>query len=196
MIGRVKKIFRGAREKVLDLEEARVVSFFFRQQRHFINSPEARAIWEKVKLTPKQEQEIDEFWTEHYGEKIPHSWHRYYTAFTGNFDVRYIPDPIYLTGAERRMNSKHDYVSVLQDKNLIPLIARSAGIKTPEVIVSCTNGVLRDGANNIITESEADSLLKDAGEGFYKASLDSCGGASCRCVNYGMGGGAYSFRAA
>ena len=196
MIVSVKNILRGVKEKLLDLQDARGVRQFFRYEWKFINSPEISAIWEKVKLTPKQEREIDEFWTEHYGEKIPHMWHRFYTAFTGNFDVRYIPDPIYLTGAERRMNSKHDYVSVLQDKNLIPLIARSAGIKTPEVIVSCTNGVLRDGANNIITESEADSLLKDAGEGFYKASLDSCGGASCRCVNYGMGGGAYSFRAA
>ena len=187
MISSVKKIFRGAREKVLDIEEARVVSFFFRRQRHFINSPEARAIWEKVQLTKQQEREIDEFWTEHYGGKIPHIWHRYYTAFTGNFDVRYIPDPIYLTGAERRMNSKHDYVSVLQNKNLISLIAKSAGIKTPEVIVSCTNGVLRDCENNILTEEKADAILKDSGEVFYKASLDSAGGASCRCVNYVTG---------
>ena len=187
MIDSVKKILRGAKEKLLDLNEARIVRYYFRQQKKFISSPEARAIWEKVTLTKQQEREIDEFWTEHYGEKIPHMWHRYYTAFTGNFDVRYIPDPIYLTGAERLMNSKHEYVSVLQDKNLIPLIAKSAEVKTPEVIISCTNGVLRDGDNNIITQSEAEAILKDSGEVFYKPSLNSCGGASCRCVNYVTG---------
>ena len=117
-------------------------------------------------------------------------WHRFYTCFTGNFDVCYVPDSIYLTEAERFMNSKPEYVRVLQDKNLIPLIAKGAGVNTPETVVSCTNGVLRDGGNNIITEKEAVSILTDAGEVFFKPSLDSCGGASCRCMNYAVGGGA------
>lgn len=55
--------------------------------KHIINS---------VELSQDQIHETDEYFLEHYGRKVPLSWHRYYMAFSGKFDKRYFPELLYL----------------------------------------------------------------------------------------------------
>ena len=44
--------------------------------------PRRVAITDSVVLAPGQMREIDDFFVTNYGEKIPYTWHRHYTAFT------------------------------------------------------------------------------------------------------------------
>lgn len=55
-----------------------------------------KAIWQSVKLTNIQKKEIDDFFLENYGEKVPYTWHRHYTAFRGTFDKAFFPELIYI----------------------------------------------------------------------------------------------------
>jgi len=53
------------------------------------HDPRRKKIMEQRPLTDQEKSEIDTFYLENYGEKIPYMWHQYYTAVTGNFDVKY-----------------------------------------------------------------------------------------------------------
>lgn len=69
-----------------------------RQERQKYRDPRRRAIYETVMLTPEQKAAIDRLYLENYGEKIPYTWHRHYTAYTGQFDVNYFPELLYIPG--------------------------------------------------------------------------------------------------
>ena len=45
----------------------------------------------KVQLTKAQEAEIQNYWKDLLGYKIPTDWHRYFYARTGVFSKKYIP---------------------------------------------------------------------------------------------------------
>ena len=93
--------------------------------------PRRRSIYSKVHLTKNQCREIDEFYLENYGEKIPYTWHRHYTAYTGNFDIKYFPELLFIPEFERYMCRHREYALVFTDKNMLPPLANAAGIKTP-----------------------------------------------------------------
>lgn len=145
--------------------------------------PRRVTIWSKVNLTSEQKKQIDDFYLTNYGEKIPHTWHRHFTAFTGNFDYQYFPELLYIPEFEHFMNRDARYFEVFSDKNVLPLIASSVGVKTPSVILSCTNGIFRDENYRLITELDALNLLTHSGEVFAKPSVDSCSGVGCEVFN-------------
>lgn len=135
------------------------------------------------KLTDEQKQEIDRFYLKYYGKKIPYVWHQYYSSYTGNFDVRYIPELLFIPEIERRFVPKN-YGEVLSDKNLLPLIIRNEnGVKTPEIIISCQNGQIRNGDMEFITFDQAAELLKNAGKVFLKPTINSNSGKGCAVLD-------------
>lgn len=138
-----------------------------------------RAIYSSVSLTKEQETQIDIFYEKHYGEKIPYTWHKYYTAFTGNFDKLYFPELLFIPEFERFMNQDKEYVKVFQDKNVTPIFAKNAGVKTPKLILSSTCGILRDESGQEILKDDLGSYLRNAGAIFAKPSIDSDSGVGC-----------------
>lgn len=144
-------------------------------------------IYSRTVLTESQMKAIDDLYLSNYGEKIPYIWHRYFTAYTGNFDVNYFPELIGIPEFERFMNLYNGYDKVFADKNVLPFIAKSAGIKVPETIFSATRGTYKDNGLNMLTRSESVEFLKDIGEGFMKPSVDSCSGQGCCFINFDNG---------
>lgn len=71
---------------------------------------------------------------------------------------------------------------MMSDKNFLPLIAKSVGVRMPRTIVNCTNGLLRDGENSIFTPAVANELLKKQESFFVKPSVDSCYGQGCKYI--------------
>ena len=57
----------------------------------------------QVHLTNKQKREIDTFYKQNYGKKIPYKWHRLYTSYTGIFDAQYIPELIFIPIIEKNL---------------------------------------------------------------------------------------------
>lgn len=94
--------------------------------------PRRKAIYNTVTLSREQEDQIDRLYMENYGRKIPYTWHRHFTAFTGQFDPQYFPELLYIPEFEHYMNLDRSYTDAFADKNLLPLIAVRGGYWFPK----------------------------------------------------------------
>ena len=146
--------------------------------------PRRLEISSTVPLSPMQKKEIDEFYLKNYGQKIPYDWHRNYFAHSGKYDKAYFPELLYIPEFERYMNCHHEYEVVFADKNVLPYLAKSIGVKTPEVVLSATRKMLADGTGHRLTKQEALTCFSNCGEVFIKPSIDSCSGRGCFIANF------------
>lgn len=162
-----------------DFYEKIVIRYKKRVQIKNFEDPRRKAIYSQTELSTEQKNEIDALYMTNFGEKIPHVWHRHYTAFTGNFDVNYFPESLYIPLFERCMNLDKAYVKCFEDKNILPLAAAAVGIKTPRTVVSSVKSALRNGKGEIISQSCAIEILNAAGDVFCKPSVDSSSGRGC-----------------
>jgi len=140
-------------------------------------------IWKNVKLTKEQKRAIDEFYKENYGKKIPYTYHRLFTGFTGDFDEKYIPEMLYAPYLERFLTDAH-YGNVFTNKNTLSVFARGLNVKMPQDMVVCNKGTYFDREFNKITAGEAEALLYNAGKVFMKVTTESCGGRGCAIANF------------
>lgn len=141
-------------------------------------------IYSSINLSAEQKKSIDGFFKENYGKKIPYIWHRHFTAYTGKFDVAYFPELLYIPEFEYFMNGRKGFAEVFSDKNMLPILAKSVGVKMPKTVVSSTSGVYRDGDNRFITLEKLLGILKDSNKVFIKPSVDSNSGEKCRVIEF------------
>lgn len=141
------------------------------------------AISRQYPLSKEQKEKIDDFFHSNYGEKIGYSWHQNYAAHSGKFDYKFFPELLYIPEFETFQNHNTGVVAAFADKNLLPLAAAAANVKMPRTIVSCANGVLRDGDNSVITSEMAKELVMKQGNCFSKPTIDSCSGRGCMRVD-------------
>ncbi len=150
------------------------------------------AISETVVLSDAQKKSIDDLYIRNYGKKIPYDWHKHYTAFTGNFDPTYFPEILCIPEFEYFLNMYRSYAKVFEDKNVLPLIAKSVNIRTPEIVLTNTKGMLRNGDFKRITRSEAENLIDCNEKLFCKPSVGSSSGRGCFLVCFLNGVDEYS----
>ena len=144
-----------------------------------------KKVYSEIVLTPEQKKEIDSLYINNYGRKVPYTWHRNYTAFTGKFDKNYFPELLYFPEFENFMNLDKSYCKALSDKNLLPFIIQSSKIqvKMPKTIVSCISGMYKNQNNDPISQENAIELLQNIGECFAKPSIDTSSGRGCMLLN-------------
>lgn len=130
-------------------------------------------------LSQEQKDAIDSLYVKNLGEKIPYGWHQFFAAHSGVFTPNYFPDYLLQAHFEHYMNYNTHYAFVFEDKNVLPYIAKWAGVRIPRTILSKTCGVLRDGENVVVNEEKALGILRDSGMVFCKPSTISCGGSGC-----------------
>lgn len=145
--------------------------------------PRRVSIYTAVTLTKEQEKAIDALYLENYGEKVPYTWHRHFTAYTGKFDVNYFPELLFIPEFEYFMNINKAYATALSDKKVLPFIADCVNIAVPKCFLSASGGVLCDSNNRFIPKECALSVLRDIGEVFAKPSVDSQSGRGCMVLN-------------
>lgn len=144
--------------------------------------PRRVAIYSKIQLTQTQKKQIDDIFLEHYGKKVPYTWHRHFSAFTGQFDPYYIPETLFIPEFERYMNFNHEYINVFADKNVLSLIAAGVGVRMPSTIISRANGILRDKEYQIIDWNDIPGLIPK-GVFFAKPTVDSDSGRNCMLLD-------------
>ena len=157
--------------------------YLHRREIKKFKDPRRVAIYSQIRLINSQKKQIDDFYLENYGKKIPYTWHRHYTAFTGNFDVSYLPELIYAAEFENYMHDSNAYCKVLADKNLLPYFAQAAGIKISRTLLSRVNGMFRNGQNEPVSKKDFESLFGTIAEAFIKPSVGSNSGLGCCVVN-------------
>ena len=129
-----------------------------------IHEPSRVKIYDSIKFSKDQEEEINSLFRENLGEVVSHEWHREYTAYTGNFDYRYFPEVLYIPEFEKYMNPNDAYNSVFENKNILPALASSCHVNMPETISSSRNGyVICESQYGLTLPELAVNLLKMGG---------------------------------
>lgn len=181
---KVKTAFiRKSRIIFNNISERFAIFFQMFHERIKYRSKKTKWIWKRVKLTKEQKKSIDKFYKENYGKKIPYTYHRLFTSFTGNFDKKIIPEMLYATYFERFLTD-FSYSKVLTNKNTLAIFARGLNIKMPTNIVVCNSGRYYDNNFNIITLEKCEELLRNAGKVFMKITKESCGGQGVNVANF------------
>ena len=139
-------------------------------------------IFKTIELTEDNKKQIDDLYISNYGERVPYTWHRHYTAFTGRFDAAYFPELLYIPEFEYFMNEKRQYQDVFDNKNVLAMIAGGVGVKMPKTIFSAANGILRDSEYNI---TDLSTIRKNLTRGVYfaKPAVETGSGKGCFLLN-------------
>jgi hypothetical protein len=134
-----------------------------------------RDMYNHIKWTKQQKKEFDIFWKTHYGKKISPRWHKLYQSINDTFNAAYIPEILYTTRLEPKGNQYY-YAKVLQDKNLVALLADGANVVTPATILSCSRGKFQTGECRIISGKEAEHRLQKYEKVVIKPTVGSSSG--------------------
>lgn len=176
MISKAKRIITRCYKK---LRTKKLVKNEFKK----VNEPARLNIQNHVTLTKEQKKEIDLFFMENLGRKIPYNWHKEYYSISGKFDYRYFPEFLFIPYFESIMNNEY-YWHCLSDKNVIDIVCNSCDfVRTPRVVCKMNNGILFDSNYNIIDRTELFELLKRENEVFIKPTVDTCSGFGCKVID-------------
>lgn len=162
----------------------------YKSRRYEINKykdPRRIKIYSEVNLTEEQKNKIDQLYSVNYGEKVPYTWHRHFTAFTGRFDEKYFPELLYVPEFEHFMNMNRAYCTVLSDKSITQFIAKALNVYTPYTHLYVTKNVFRDAVFRQIDRKSAEKNLENIGEVFCKPSIDSNSGQGCIIADFRNG---------
>jgi hypothetical protein len=121
-------------------------------------------------LSKDQIAQVKSYWKQ-YTNNFTIDSHRKYSAITGNFNVRYIPDDLFYGVIEPYLNKRD---SIFGNKSYYPLIFPEC--KTPDVVFHKMNGYYLDRDYHFISEDQALELCTEYNEVFFKPSIDSGGG--------------------
>lgn len=164
------------------------VDYLKQLQTDIIHDPRRLSHLRGRTLTEEQKKQIDDFFIENYGQRIDYTCHLTYTAFSGKFDVRYVPETIYIPEIDHYLNMFVDYNTVLQDKNITPYISNAVNIKTPRVLFKSVMGMIMDAKGDIVDKKEiSESLQKRKAPVFVKPTIDSGGGNGCFLIDFPNG---------
>lgn len=136
-------------------------------------------ICNSTKLSQEQIDSVEKLYKNNYGKKIPLTWHRSYTAYTGRFDKYYFPEILYIPEFERYMNYNQSLANVLEDKNLLYVFAKASNVRMPRMYLSCQAGIYKDAENKVLDFEKACSLISNIGVCFAKPSIGTDSGRGC-----------------
>ena len=175
----LQRVIHTLAEAARELQERKFRAFHKRIQKQVIFDPKRLESIKEFQLTKEQEQEIDAFYLSNYGKMVDYTCHRTYVAYSGKFSPAFITEDIYIPELDHFLNIFEAYNSVFEDKNVMPHIAKSVGVKTPQVLFSCVKGFYLDAQNRPVTLDTVLTTLHNYGQLFIKPSVDSMGGRSC-----------------
>ena len=147
-----------------------------------------KEIYQSVRLSKEQIDEINDLYITNYGKKVSNIWHRSYTAYTGSFDKNYLPEILYIPKFERYMNYDKSLANVLENKNMLYVFADYLEVKMPKRLLACQEGIYTDKDRKIVNFSEAVDKLLNIGDCFAKPSIGTDSGRGCEvfCFNNGQ----------
>lgn len=141
------------------------------------NIKRKRKLIETVQLSETQKRQIDEFFLQNYGKKVPYDWHRLYQSYTGAFHFDYFPELLFSSKLEP-MTNPYRTAELLGDKNILLQLFDDTDLRDlhlPQTHVSCVNGIMLNSEKQLITKSEAARILCK-GQYVIKKTIDTSSG--------------------
>ena len=125
----------------------------------------------KLKLSKEQKNQIQDYYRQYCGHKVPLAWHQYLYSRTGFFSVKYIPTSLYRTELVGRMN-RWPFANVFSDKNITDIVFPN--VNQPSCVIKNQNGFFYSG-NDAITREEAIEKCRNLTDAIIKPSLQEGG---------------------
>jgi hypothetical protein len=138
-------------------------------------------LYKDIKWSSQQVRDFNDFWIENYGKKISPRWHKLYQSMNGVFDVRYMPEMLFTTKLEPKLNP-YLYSRHMSDKALVEIFA-SDMVEVPETVIVRNNGYYYDGDRKPVTENEAFAILSGSGDVVIKPALGGSSGQNVRILS-------------
>lgn len=150
-----------------------------KQRRHrrraFRAVREMRAGGVYTKLSKEQENEVQEFWMQHFGRHISLKWHEYYLRVNGEFSPKYLPVDMKEIYIEPKLKNVR-MAPIYSDKNMVETLVGDY-VKLPKSYVKNMNGVYYLG-DRVVTKQEAMEACRNMEDAVVKHTLDSSQGKS------------------
>lgn len=138
-------------------------------------------VYKDVKWTHSQKRAFNKFWKKNYGKKIPSMWHKLYQKCSGEFCVEYMPELIYSTKIEPKMDDYlYDYA--LEDKSLVEILSLNSGCVVPKTIVVCSDGVFYDKGRKVISKKKAILIAANERNMIVKPTVGSSSGQGIQII--------------
>ena len=177
----MKKILKGIKNLGGDIYDKLYIQYRIRSFRKFYS--DSYFCKEVVPvLTDEEKNQIDGFYLENYGKKVDYRYHNLFKFYSGKFDEKCIVDEIQVPKLFRFVNDV-SFIDVMSNKNFLPLVAKAAGVKTPEVVVFSMRDLFYDKDYNIISREEAKNLLRGEDKLFIKPTVETGGGKNCQIID-------------
>ncbi|MCH2490725.1 MAG: hypothetical protein MK211_11305 [Flavobacteriales bacterium] len=151
-------------KKIYQFYISGIESFYERQHYFKMLLAEKYALKRKSKLiksvswSKEQEKEFNTFWRQEY-KPITSKGHKLIEAFNGTFNVEYMPDFLFATKVEYKMNP-YLYAKIYSDKSLTEVLYKDkSNAIIPKTFLLNAGGVFYDENRRIITKEEARSIL-------------------------------------
>lgn len=160
------------------LMKKRIVHKIMAEQYRKIKQENRQQIIKSVKLTEEQSEKVNSLFTVEFGHEILLDWHRYYTAVSGKFDERYIPEDLYRLIEYFGNNTEFAHVfsnKIIQHR----LLSCIDDIYLPDLLFYTQNGEIIDKGCNIISRQKAIEIIMGKEEVFAKPWTDSNSGIGC-----------------
>src|SRR5699024_9578501 len=153
----------------------------------YFNIFRKKPLYKDIELDASQEKEVENYWKRHYGRKISTRWHRLYQSYNGAYNKKYIPEIIFTTKLERKLNNR-EVAKIISDKSLYPIYYKDIeNVRLPDTYLINNSGIYYNGNRNIITHGHAVEILEDIGECIIKPTMDSSSGDSVHLFNFKKG---------
>lgn len=112
-----------------------------------------------VRLSSTQLEEFDSYWLEVYGKQISPRWHKLYTKINGSYRKDYLPDVIFSTQLEPKLNPMR-YAMLYSDKSLAEVLYSGVeNVFFPDTLVVKANGYFYSKGRKLISREEAKEIL-------------------------------------
>lgn len=167
-----RKILKKLQNLIIKIEISKTYIF------EIIAIYKKRKLYRNIKWTKEQQKEFDDYWKENYGKKISNRWHKLYQSINGTFNIEYIPEILYSTKFEYKLNDYYK-AKIFSDKGFYDILFKSEQSndwRLPETYLVKYGDTIYDSKRNIITKEEAKEIIKNIKECVIKPIIDSSSG--------------------
>lgn len=125
---------------------------------------------------PAEEKKHIRLWRKLLPNVDPH-WFRFYSNSSGIIDHRYVPEDVFYSVIERKLND-HNVSKIFSDKNYYDYFYRD--FEFPKTILRKTHGIFMDENYKVLDQSESNKIVTSSNKFIVKPSIDSDGGKNVR----------------
>ena len=151
------------------------------------NIKKKKKLINSVNLSEKEKKEIDHFFLDNYGKRIPYHWHRLYQSYTGAYHKDYFPEILYSTKLEPMLNPYRE-AEFLGDKNLLPLLFEGdKEVIIPKTFGACVKGRCLEGSHRFVSFDRLCQNISDMGGCVVKKTIDTSSGRDVQICDFHSG---------